>query len=67
MMGFAAAAVGTALIIFPIGIWVGYMWRDRISRVRRAQHWIDRWERERWVAREREAAVAEQTSSNQLS
>jgi hypothetical protein len=66
MMEFAAAA-GTAVIIFPIGIWVGYRWRDRISRVRRTQHWVERWERERWIVREREAAAAAQNPSDDLS
>jgi hypothetical protein len=67
MMEFAAAAAGTAMIIFPIGIWVGYRWRDRISRMRRAQHWVERWERERWIVREREAAAAAQNPSDDLS
>ena len=61
-----AAALGTALITFPIGVWVGYLWRDRISRERRARHWVERWERERWVAREREATVAKQTPGNEM-
>lgn len=52
-------AIGTALIVFPLGVWIGYVWRDRLSRLRRTQYWVERWEREKWVAREREeAAVA---------
>jgi hypothetical protein len=27
-----------ALIGFPFGVLVGYLWRDRISRARRARH-----------------------------
>jgi hypothetical protein len=30
------AAVGSVLLGFPFGVWVGYMWRDRISRARRS-------------------------------
>jgi len=58
MRMFLAAAAGGALIVFPFGVWVGYAWRDRISRARRTRHWVDRWEREQQVAREREAAAA---------
>ena len=54
----AAAATGTALIVFPLGFWIGYRVRDRISRERRTRYWVDRWEREQRVAREREAAAA---------
>lgn len=57
-MDFAAAAIGSALIVFPFGVWAGYLWRDRISRERRTRHWVERWEREKWAAREREAAAA---------
>jgi hypothetical protein len=54
----AAAAAGTALIVFPLGFWIGYRVRDCISRKRRTRYWVDRWEREQRVAREREAAEA---------
>jgi hypothetical protein len=54
----AATAAATALIVFPLGFWIGYRVRDRISRERRTQYWVDRWEREQRVAREREAADA---------
>ena len=57
-MGLVVAAAGSALIVFPLGVWVGYMWCDRISRARRTRYWGERWEREQWVAREREAAAA---------
>jgi hypothetical protein len=32
-------AVGAVLIFgFPVGIFVGYMWRDQISRARRGRY-----------------------------
>ena len=54
----AATAAATALIVFPLGFWIGYRLRDRISRERRTQYWVDRWEREQRATREREAAEA---------
>ena len=32
-------------LLFPLGVWVGYRWRDRISRQRRAQHLAERFVR----------------------
>lgn len=66
-MDLAAAAVFSALIVFPLGFWLGYCWRDRISRVRRTRHWVERWEREQSVAREREAAAATLAPRDELS
>jgi hypothetical protein len=37
-----------ALIGFPFGVLVGYLWRDRISRVRRGRHRAER--RAAWPA-----------------
>lgn len=31
------AALGAVLIGFPLGVLVGYLWRDSISRARRAR------------------------------
>jgi hypothetical protein len=50
------AVVGIVLA-FPVGVWVGYIWRDRISRQRRAQYWVDRFYREQRIERERAAAA----------
>ena len=30
-----------ALVGFPLGILVGYFWRDRISKARAARYWIE--------------------------
>ena len=57
-MDLVVTTVGSALIVFPLGVWVGYMWRDRISRARRNRYRGERWEREQRVAREREAVAA---------
>jgi hypothetical protein len=38
----------------PLGILIGYRWRDRISRQRRGQYLAERTERERRAAMERE-------------
>jgi len=43
--------IGLAL---PLGVLLGYRWRDRISQQRRAQYWAERLERERREALERE-------------
>jgi hypothetical protein len=40
------AAIGTILVGFPAGVLVGYVWRDRISRDRRARYWAERKQRE---------------------
>jgi hypothetical protein len=60
-MDLLVAAIITALTVFPLGVYVGYWVRDRISRKRRTRYWVDRWEREMAVAREREAAAAAAT------
>ena len=44
------------LIGFPFGFLVGYLWRDRISRARRARY---RAEQERYGAVQRHGAVQE--------
>jgi len=44
----------TALIGFPFGFLVGYLWRDRISRARRARF---RAEQERYRAVQKYGAV----------
>jgi hypothetical protein len=46
------------VLAFPLGVWVGYIWRDRISRQRRAQYWVDRFYREQRIERERAEAAA---------
>jgi hypothetical protein len=43
--------IGIVLIVlvvslFPLGVWVGYKWRDRISQQRRAQYLAERINRE---------------------
>jgi hypothetical protein len=38
----------------PLGILIGYRWRDRISQQRRAEYLAERTERERRAAMERE-------------
>ena len=35
------------VLLFPLGILIGYRWRDRISQQRRAQFLAERTERER--------------------
>lgn len=35
-----------ALVIFPFGVLIGYLWRDRISRARQARYWADHKRRE---------------------
>ena len=42
----------------PLGILIGYRWRDRISQRRRAQYLAERTERERRAAMERERNVS---------
>jgi hypothetical protein len=42
--------IGIVLIVFPVGVWVGYKWRDRISQQRRAQYLAERIKREQRVA-----------------
>jgi hypothetical protein len=34
------------VLVFPLGIWVGYRWRDRISQQRRALYKAERYVRE---------------------
>jgi hypothetical protein len=34
------------VLVFPLGIWVGYKWRDRISQQRRALYKAERFVRE---------------------
>jgi hypothetical protein len=63
-MDLVAVAVITALSVFPMGMLVGYWVRDRISRERKTRYWVDRWEREMTVAREREAAAAATLAPN---
>jgi hypothetical protein len=45
--------VGIGLAL-PLGVFLGYRWRDQISQQRRAQYWAERLERERRKALERE-------------
>jgi hypothetical protein len=40
------AVIGFVLAL-PLGVWIGYRWRDRISRQRRTQYMAVRFERER--------------------
>jgi hypothetical protein len=56
------AAVG--IIGFSFGVLVGYVWRDRISRQRRARYLAERLKREQWAAREREAAESTLATSS---
>jgi hypothetical protein len=42
-IGFGAVlAAGAVFVGFPFGVAVGYAWRDRISRARRAQYLAER-------------------------
>ena len=34
------------VLVFPLGVWVGYRWRDRISQQHRRQYLAERFERE---------------------
>ena len=56
------AAVG--IIGFAFGVLVGFVWRDRISRQRRARYLAERLEREQWATREREAAESALATSS---
>jgi len=47
----------------PLGILIGYRWRDRISQQRRAQYLAERTERERRAAMERERNVSSDHST----
>ena len=47
----------------PLGILIGYTWRDRISQRRRAQYLAERTERERRAAMERERNVSSDHST----
>jgi hypothetical protein len=44
-------AIVSTVLLFPLGVWVGYRWRDRISQERRAQ-------RERKLKRRRSSDIA---------
>ena len=44
-------AIVSTVLLFPLGVWVGYRWRDRISQERRAQ-------RERKLERRRSSDIA---------
>jgi hypothetical protein len=57
-------AVIGIILAFPVGVWVGYIWRDRISRQRRAQYWVDRFYREQRIERERAEATAARADRN---
>jgi len=35
------------VLLFPLGVWVGYRWRDRISQQHRVRYLAERLERER--------------------
>jgi hypothetical protein len=47
----------------PLGILIGYRWRDRVSQQRRAQYLAERSERERRAAKERERKVSSDHSN----
>jgi hypothetical protein len=51
--------IGIVLIVslFPLGVWVGYRWRDRISQQRRAEYLAER------IKRKQSAALGERKSS----
>jgi hypothetical protein len=51
--------IGIVLIVslFPLGVWVGYRWRDRISQQRRAEYLAER------IKREQSAALGARKSS----
>jgi hypothetical protein len=38
------------LVSFPLGILVGYFWRDRISKARAARYWAERKKRHQFGA-----------------
>jgi len=41
-MSFDRVVDAVLIFGFPLGVLVGYMWRDRISRARRERHRIER-------------------------
>ena len=51
---FGIVLLALVVSLFPLGIWVGYRWRDRISQRRRAQD-----KAERFVRQQREALTQE--------
>jgi hypothetical protein len=44
--------IGIALAL-PLGFWIGYKWRDRISQQRRARYLDEHFEREQRAATDR--------------
>jgi hypothetical protein len=51
---FGIVLLALVVSLFPLGIWVGYRWRDRISQHRRAQD-----KAERFVRQQREGLMQE--------
>jgi len=49
-------AIVSTVLLFPLGVWVGYRWRDRISQRRRVQYLAER-------LRERREALEHEKSS----
>jgi hypothetical protein len=43
------------VLLFPLGVWAGYKWRDRISQQRRAQVEAERFVRQQHEALRQEA------------
>jgi hypothetical protein len=39
-----------AWVSFPLGILIGYLWRDRISKARAARYWAERKKRHQLTA-----------------
>ena len=39
------------LVTFTLGVLIGYLWRDYVSRARRARYWADRERRDKLFGR----------------
>jgi hypothetical protein len=52
------------VLALSLGVLLGYKWRDRISERRRVQYLVERTERERRAAMERERKASRGNSTN---
>jgi hypothetical protein len=52
------------VLTLPLGVWLGYRWRDRISRQRRAQYLLEQYVRGRVERKSRKRKPLKASSGN---
>ena len=54
-------AIVSTVLLFPLGVWVGYRWRDRISQRRRVQYLAERLREKREALEREKSSIGDST------